>query len=52
MDNLKTNFGKLKVNKNQKRPLLAKNDNLLKKVSLGKDFYSTSSVRDLIFKIL
>ena len=27
----------------------AKNDNLLKKVSLGKDFYTVSSVRDLIF---
>ena len=27
----------------------AKNDNLLKKVSLGKDFYTASSVRDLIF---
>ena len=26
-----------------------KNDNLLKKVSLGKDFYTASSVRDLIF---
>jgi len=26
-----------------------KNDNLLKKVSLGKDFYTVSSVRDLIF---
>ena len=27
----------------------AKNDKLLKKVSLGKDFYTVSSVRDLIF---
>ena len=26
-----------------------KNDNLLKRVSIGRDFYSTSSVRDLIF---
>jgi len=26
-----------------------KNDNLLEKVSLGKDFYTASSVRDLIF---
>jgi 2-polyprenyl-3-methyl-5-hydroxy-6-metoxy-1,4-benzoquinol methylase len=46
-NDLKTNVEDIR--KCRKMILSEKNDNLLKKVSVGRDFYSMSSVRDLIF---
>jgi len=46
-NNLKTSVEDIR--RCRKMIMSEKNDNLLKRVSIGRDFYSTSSVRDLIF---